>query len=288
MMYQSRPLFILPFLALSALAARAASADPFLSVPPASFLNYHVSSVRELSQEVTLDPIVCARLAHHFHRSAPSMAAYVQDNLVLTRLAHAGRYRVACVTPSGREYYVTERLAVGTPVFAHVKTGKPILKLACGNPLVASLPAAPPKPRPIAKAKPVVKAKPALLATSPQTAAPMPSAPVALPELVPAAPATAVLPAPDLAPLTRVGGSQQLLKGKGGFPFLPILAAGGVGVLPHGGGPRPQPVMTLTPGAPPAVIAPPPGAAVPEPSAVLLLALGGAGLAAGRLRKRPR
>ena len=40
------------------------------SVPPASFLNYHVATVQELSQEVTLDPAVRARLANGIFTSA--------------------------------------------------------------------------------------------------------------------------------------------------------------------------------------------------------------------------
>ena len=38
----------------------AGSSSVHLSVPPASFLDYHASTVRELSQEVTVDPAVRA------------------------------------------------------------------------------------------------------------------------------------------------------------------------------------------------------------------------------------
>ena len=111
------------------------------SVPPASFLKYHVGSVPELSQEVTLSPLVRARLARHFHVSEAAMSRYVSRNLTLSHLKKSGYYQVACVRPNGREYWVKSHLSAGTLVFASRATGQPILKLACGNPMVSSLPA---------------------------------------------------------------------------------------------------------------------------------------------------
>lgn len=122
------------FLGSSALAAGHSS------VPPASFLNYHVSTVKELSQEVTLDPAVRGRLARHFHITPTQMTAYIRRNLVLTHLRKGGDYRVACVKRNGEEYWVESHLPAGTPVFASRVTGSPVLKLACGNPMVSSLP----------------------------------------------------------------------------------------------------------------------------------------------------
>lgn len=276
-MYQThKTVAALTGLSLAALAAVCpASADPFLSVPPASFLNYHVATVSELSQEVALDPLVRARLARHFHRSEADMTAYIRENLTLTRLPKSGVYRVACVTPRGREYSITERLAAGTPVFASVHTGKPILKLACGNPLVATLPPATPKPKPVVK----VKRAPAVLVTPATLEKPAPEAPPATPTMftfaVPTSPLVVTAPA-EAAPLTQVADIQQVLTSKGGgFSFLPVAAVAGVAALwPKGGGSTPPP-------APPA---PPP--AVPEPSPLLLLALGGAALVGWRVRTR--
>ena len=133
---------ILPMFCLFA-AAPVLAAGPLrahTSVPPASFLNYHVSSVHELSQEVTLDPAVRARLANHFHISEAQITTYVRTNLVLTHLQKGGRYSVACVGHNGREYWVESRLPKGTAIFASRATGNPILKLACGNPMVSTLP----------------------------------------------------------------------------------------------------------------------------------------------------
>ena len=128
----------LPALALA--AAVPAGAAAHLPVPPESFLNYHAATVNQLSQEVTVDPQVRARLANHFHLSDAQMTAYIQKNLVLRHLQKTGVYRVACIRRDGSEYWIESRLPAGTPVFASRATGQPILKLACGNPMVSALP----------------------------------------------------------------------------------------------------------------------------------------------------
>ena len=130
---------LFPLFALVA-AVPASAASLRLPVPAESFLNYHAASVRELSDEVAMDPAVRARLAKHFHVSQAQMTTYVHHNLVLQHLRKAGTYRVACVRRDGSEYWIESRLSAGTPVFASRATGKPILKLACGNPMVSSLP----------------------------------------------------------------------------------------------------------------------------------------------------
>lgn len=111
-----------------------------MAVPPDSFINQHVDSVAQLRQQVTLDPVVRRRLARHFHLSGPAMVRYIQDNLVLKKTTRTQRYHVYCISRTGREYVINARLPIGTPVFVMRSTGKPILKLACGNPMVATLP----------------------------------------------------------------------------------------------------------------------------------------------------
>ena len=110
------------------------------SVPTDSFIGRHVSTVNELQQQISLDPVVRRRLARHFHTSAPAVTRYIQDNLVLKNLPHAGRYKVYCISRTGQEYTIDQHLAAGTPVFVLRSTGQPVLKLACGNPMVAALP----------------------------------------------------------------------------------------------------------------------------------------------------
>lgn len=269
------------FSLLGLAAVTPALAAPHGSVPLESFLNYHASSVRELSQEVTLDPAVRTRLARHFHVTPKQMTAYVGRNLVLTRLKTAGTYRVACVRADGSEYWVHERLAAGTPVFASRATGKPILKLACGNPMVSALP-------------PGVKvADSKVLYTNPKLAS-IPSTLVAVP---PPTPLLATAAAPQFAfntdaltvpPVVQVAGSLQSIvpvRGGGGFPLgylagIPVLA----GIIGHGGGSGSSSSPFIPPIVPPA---PAPGPTpVPETSTVASLGLLLGGLSVVALRRK--
>lgn len=267
---------ILPTLCLFAAVPALAAGHPGVhgSVPPASFLNYHVSTVHELSQEVTLDPVVRARLANHFHISEAQVTQYVRRNLVLTRLQKRGRYNVACVGRDGREYWIESRLPAGTAIFASRATGRPILKLACGNPMVSSLP---PVLQIAANNESVSPAQfaflpPPVLAGS----TPMPGllteaiTPAAL--VVAADVAPVIVQVSDFPPLGPIlsGGSRS-------FSVLPaILGAAAVGVASSGRG-----------GSTPNVTPVPP--AVPEASTSaslgVMLFLGGAALFAVR-RKR--
>lgn len=239
-----------------------AHADPFLPVPPASFLNYHVSTARGLSEEVAQDVVVRARLARHFGMSEPALVAYVKTNLVVSHLtaAQAGRYRIACVSPSGREYFVSEKLPAGTPVFALAKTGQPILRLACGNPLVSTLPA-------VAKA-----IAPPVLAVSRHTPDVVP-VPEELVDSQVAARETAFnIPRTDqIGPITQVGGMVQSLGPSRGLGLVPA-AVGLIGfsTLHHGHSSPPVPLQP----------------AVPEPSTLALF--GGFAIAMLALQARRR
>ncbi len=132
---------VLTLTALAGLPTVAAQAGPgAFVVPPDSFINQHVDSVPQLTEQVTMDPVVRRRLARHFHTSGPAVVRYIQNNLVLKRITDARRYQVYCIARDGHEYLINSRLPVGTPVFVLRQTGRPILKLACGNPMVAALP----------------------------------------------------------------------------------------------------------------------------------------------------
>ena len=111
-----------------------------MTVPADSFINRHVDSVPQLTQQVTLDPSVRRRLARHFHVSGPAVVRYIQDNLVLRKTTRTQRYQVYCISRTGHEYTINARLPIGTPIFVLRTTGEPILKLACGNPMVSALP----------------------------------------------------------------------------------------------------------------------------------------------------
>lgn len=225
-------LAFLPLLALAATASASAAplAAPHLPVPTESFLNYHAASVYELSDEVTVDPAVRARLAKHFHVTQAQMATYVHRNLVLRHLKKAGTYRVACVRKDGSEYWVESHLPAGTPIFVSRATGKPILKLACGNPMVSALPPTVFPNKPLAAPK---------LAAVPVT---MADAALNTPVLTAVDGTQALLDTPaDLSapPIVRVSPSIQLLGGSPGFGsiFPALLGAGAaVAVFGHGNG----------------------------------------------------
>ena len=204
---------------------------PHLPVPAESFLNYHAANVHELSDEVSVDPAVRARLANHFHVTQTQMVTYIHHNLVLRHLQKAGTYRVACVRRDGSEYWINSHLPAGTPIFASRATGQPILKLACGNPMVSALPPTAFPNKPVAAPK---------LAAVPVTLA---DANINTPPVLTAIDGTqSELIAPeDLSapPIVRVSPSLQFLGGSSGLGsiFPALLGAGAaVAVFGHGNG----------------------------------------------------
>ena len=271
------------FLTLAALAPAALAtphpATPHLAVPPESFLNYHAASVSELSQEVSVDPQVRARLARHFHVTPTQMQTYIHRNLVLRRLPQAGTYRVACVRRDGSEYYVNSHLPAGTPVFVSRATGQPILKLACGNPMVSTLPETSFPNKKLAAAK---------LATTPVMVA---DADMNAPVLAAIDGTQSDLITPDdttVPPVVLVSPSLQLLGGSSGLSRLfPALLGAGAAIAvagSHHGGSN-TPLTPPTP-APPVPVPPTP---VPEASTVAsfgLLLAGGSLLVLRRRKAR--
>lgn len=301
---QASRLFLSCFLLASAVPACAAPhASVSASVPPFSFLNHHAGSVHALAQEVSLDPAVRRRLANHFNVTEGQMARYVSRNLVLTRLKRAGSYRVACVRPNGHEYWINAHLPAGTPVFASRATGQPILKLACGNPMVATLPqdlaaaddkalAAPPQLASVAApgATPAEVAPQLAPGDSPlvMTAASVADGTLDVPAVVQVAGYT-----DSLTSLASASHANSLLPA-----LLGLLGAGGVAAASHHGGGSSAP--SAAPFLPSAPILPSPGppglttvpaqppvpAPVPESSTLVslgaLLLLGGGFVAARR------
>ncbi len=258
-------LLFLPMLTLAAAVPALAAPHlsvPHLSVPQESFLNYHAANVSELSQEVTVDPQVRGRLAKHFHITQGQMQTYIHRNLVLRHLSHGGTYRVACVRRDGSEYYINEHLPTGTPIFASRATGQPILKLACGNPMVSALPPT------VFPNKPLVAAK---LASTPVAVA---NADLNTPPVLTAIDGTQEnLITPDdttAPPVVLVSPSIQALGGASGLSsiFPALLGAGAaVAVFGHNGSSSSStplvPVVPVTPVVPVVPITP-----VPEASSV--------------------
>lgn len=244
----------------------ALAAESIAVVPRNSYLIRPVASARDLANQIRTEPIVAQRYARHFKRSAWEFAEYVEKNLRLTRLEKAQTFNVYYSPPDDRLMVVRRTLPKGTPVFVEKKTGKPILKANCGNPLTpaASIPTpqaqTPIEVATIATPQPVfaemidapqtptielvetpetpieevvaadVLPTETLVETLPE-AAPEPEAPPAL------APVASTPAAADLPPIVTGGGFNWL-------PFLPIVAL----LTPRGGDdfePIPEPTSAL-------------------------------------------
>ncbi len=98
-----------------------------------AFLNYRALSVPQLVRQVKTDAAVRDRYQRHFAMSGPEVVAYLQT-LQLARLTQPGVYSVYSVPDAGFIKVHTQRLAMGTPVFAD-SFGTPTLIVKCGNPL---------------------------------------------------------------------------------------------------------------------------------------------------------
>jgi hypothetical protein len=260
---------------LSALCATPVCAVPGPhSVPPASFLDFHVDNVPQLTFEVAYDKTVQARLAHHFHLSGPAMCRYVSRNLVLSHLKSPEKMRVYCITPTGREYYVVMTLPKGAAVFAQRYSGKPVLRLVCGNPLVAALPALPP----LAATNVASPVKTAVESALEQQITPtVADSPVFL-----NAGGLAEVAAPVI---NTVGAGEVVVTAAGSsLGWLPLAGGAFAGAIAQqtnlftnsGGGGGTFPSGPTPNGPSPA----------PEPSPCLVLVLGGMGLAAARYLRR--
>jgi hypothetical protein len=89
--------------------------------------------------------VVAQRYARHFRRSAWEFADYVEKHLRLTRLERAQTFNVYYAPPDDRLLVVRRTLPKGTPVFVEKRSGKPILKANCGNPLTPAASIPPPQ-----------------------------------------------------------------------------------------------------------------------------------------------
>jgi len=130
---------------LGLLAGAAIAVESIAIVPRNSYLVRPVASARELANQIRMEPVVAQRYARHFKRSAWEFADYVEKHLRLTRLERAQTFNVYYAPPDDRLLVVRRTLPKGTPVFVDKRSGKPILKANCGNPLTPAASIPPPQ-----------------------------------------------------------------------------------------------------------------------------------------------
>ncbi|MCS7209544.1 MAG: hypothetical protein NZ874_08230 [Fimbriimonadales bacterium] len=124
---------------LFAVAGAAVAVESLAVVPRNSYLIRPVGSARELAAQIRTEPVVAQRYARHFRRSAWEFAEYVENNLRLTRLSRAQAFNVYYAPPNEQILVVRRILPKGTPVFVEKRTGRPVLKANCGNPLTPAV-----------------------------------------------------------------------------------------------------------------------------------------------------
>lgn len=115
------------------------SAETLALVPRNSFIIRPVGSAQALANQIRTEPIVAQRYARHFGIDAYRFAEYVEKNLRLSQLRQAQAFNVYYAPPDNRLLVVRRVLPKGTPVFVDKRTGKPVLKANCGNPLTPAV-----------------------------------------------------------------------------------------------------------------------------------------------------
>ncbi len=151
-----------------------AGAESSLLVPRNSYLIRPVAGAKDLAHQIRTEPVVAQRYARHFGRNANELADYFEKYLQLTRLERSGTYNVYYSPPDNRLMVERKVLPKGTPVFVEKRTGKPVLKANCGNPLTpaVSIPQQPPRvettpPRIVEAVSPI------MVESEPSTVAPL-------------------------------------------------------------------------------------------------------------------
>jgi len=184
---------------------------------PDAFLHYQVDSTDELVTALRENEGLRRRYARHFGIPENRVVDFVKNALVPYRLPESRKVTVYGVTRSGMIYGVHTRLKKGTKVWA-TRSGVPVLRWACANPLIKVLPGTqlalaprPTRPRP----RPVVANVPKLASAVSNELPPAPlplTAPVAPPintnalaAPMPPAIGVATAPAPAIAAVSHGG-----------------------------------------------------------------------------------
>lgn len=272
----------------------------FRPAGPDAFLSFQFDSTDELVAELKANPTLRKRYAKHFRVSEDEVVDFIKRSLVPYRLKDPQTVTVYGVTKTGRIYGVRTRLKKGTRVWA-TRSGRPILKWACANPLTNVMPGtrlasrprlSPEKPSPrVASLPPIYEAvAPSVEEYVAGTeVAPEEELLVGIPTGLGGGGAAAFVGAPGaaesfLGAASFLGGvGVPVAVGGGGVGFSPafLLPLAGLIGLNSGGGDTGASV--LPPGGGGSVV----GAVIPEPGTFGLFTIGIPLLyAAGRSRRR--
>jgi hypothetical protein len=226
---------------------------------PDSFLRWRAYTVEDLVSQVHSDAVLRQRLARHFRVSQADVVSYLRANIRVITFDRSGWRTVYGVTRDGRIYKARDYFHKGGKVFGLVN-GMPVLKYACGNPLITKLPAVGKPlalvPRQALPPQPQVPQEFALVVPTPT--APVVETPAVVPFETPVETTTA-LPA---AARFEVPLAQAVAPGRAAVPLWPL----GLGFLPFLDHDHEQPSPVI-----------------PEPGSILLLA-GGLAVLAGLAR----
>jgi hypothetical protein len=224
------------------------------AMPTHAFLETPVHSTSELVSEIVHNRTVLDRYERHFAMTGDEVLEYMK-NLHVARMPVTKRMKIYLCREDGDLDFSVQTVKQGTPVFAD-SMGRPILEVACGNPMVA------PKRDAMSMAPPTsISSDKTELANIGDTIAPE----MAMSALS-VAPEVAMIP--DVAPVIALTGSGPELIPGGLTNILPL------GLLPLIGFAGPNHNSPLTP--------PPP---VPEPTTIIAL---GAGITAVVARRRKK
>lgn len=231
---------------------------------PGSFVPSYVSTVDELCNVVEHNQVVAERYARHFGIPADTVVRYFKQNLRISYLKQGGTYRTYFITRHGQITSGNTYLLTGERVFVN-PDGTPVLIARCGNPLTRVLPAV--QSQNLGQAIGPIAQPELMVAVSPTPTTAVSAASVAMEPQV-TEPVWQVAAEPEQE-LRTIPAALSLVPTKSSSSFLlPLLAGAGAAASSID---KSHPSVPVT----------------PEPSSLLVLALGVPAVA-GFARRRAR
>lgn len=107
--------------------------------PPLSYLKENSYSLEDVIRQVQNDRQLQLRYANHFHITPAQVVPYFREHLVESYVPKTQRFTVWMKRKDGSTFWRYQTFHAGERVLA-LKNGMPVLKWACGNPLLTKLP----------------------------------------------------------------------------------------------------------------------------------------------------